>query len=63
MEKMELQNKLEIAEKRYAEMEARKEDFLKQYAETGSTLSLELANIETENMNKLALAIMKAKKK
>ena len=60
---MELQNKLEIAEKRYAEMEARKEDFLKQYAETGSTLSLELANIETENMNKLALAIMKAKKK
>lgn len=44
---MELQNKLEIAEKRYAEMEARKEDFLKQYAETGSTLSLELANIET----------------
>lgn len=63
MEKMELQNKLEIAEKRYAEMEARKEDFLKQYAETGSTLSLELANIETENMNKLALSIMKAKKK
>lgn len=60
---MELQNKLEIAEKRYAEMEARKEDFLKQYAETGSTLSLELANIETENMNKLALSIMKAKKK
>lgn len=60
---MELQNKLEIAEKRYAEMEARKEDFLKKYAETGSTLSLELANIETENMNKLALSIMKAKKK
>ena len=63
MEKMKLQNKLEIAEKRYAEMEARKEEFLKQYAETGSALSLELANIETENMNKLALSIMKAKKK
>ena len=59
---MKLQNKIEIAEKRYAEMEARKEDFLKQYAETGSTLILELANIETENMNKLALSIMKAKK-
>ena len=44
-------------------MEARKEDFLKQYAETGSALSLELANIETENMNKLALSIMKAKEK
>ena len=60
---MELQNKLEIAEKRYAEMEARKQDFLKQYTETGSALSLELANIETENMNKLALSIMEAKKK
>ena len=63
MEKMKLQNKLEIAEKRYAEMETRKNEFLKQYAETGSVLSLELANIETENMNKLALSIMKAKEK
>ena len=57
-----LVNKIEIAEKRYEEMEARKSEFMKQYAETGSSLSLELANIETENMNKLALSIMKAKK-
>lgn len=57
-----MKNKVEIAEKRYAEMEARKSEFMKQYAETGSSLNLELANNETENMNKLALAIMKAKK-
>lgn len=57
-----MKNKIEIAEKRYAEMEARKSEFMKQYAESGSPLSLELANNETENMNKLALAIMKAKK-
>ena len=54
-------NKIEIAEKRYSEMEARKAEFLKQYAESGSKLSLDLANVETENMDKLALAIMKAK--
>lgn len=57
-----MKNKVEIAEKRYAEMEVRKSEFMKQYAETGSLLNLELANNETENMNKLALAIMKAKK-
>ena len=55
-------SKIEIAEKRYSEMEARKAMFMKQYEESGSTLSLDLANVETENMNKLALAIMKAKK-
>jgi len=54
-------NKIEIAEKRYSEMEARKAEFLKQYKETGSKLSLELANVETENMDRLALSIMKAK--
>ena len=57
-----MKNKIEIAEKRYAEMETRKSEFMKNYVETGSSLSLELANIETENMNKLALSIMKAKK-
>ena len=57
-----MKNKIEIAEKRYSEMEARKAEFMKRYAETGSSLDLELANIETENMNKLALAIMEAKK-
>ena len=51
-----------MQKKRYAEMEVRKSEFMKQYAETGSLLNLELANNETENMNKLALAIMKAKK-
>ena len=55
-------NKIEIAEKRYAEMESRKAMFMKQYEESGSALSLDLANVETENMNKLTLAIMKAKK-
>ena len=55
-------NKIEIAEKRYEEMEVRKTEFLKQYAETGSSLSLELANIEQENMDRLVLSIMKAKK-
>lgn len=57
-----MRNKIEIAEKRYAEMETRKSEFMKQYAETGNTLNLELANVEQENMNKLALAIMRAKK-
>lgn len=57
-----MKNKIEIAEKRYAEMETRRAEFMKNYAETGSALSLELANVETENMNKLALSIMKAKK-
>ena len=57
-----MENKIEIAEKRYLEMEARKEKFIKQYAENGDSLNLELAQIENENMNKLALAIMKAKK-
>lgn len=55
-------SKIEVAEKRYAEMETRKAEFLKQYEESGSPLSLELANVETENMNRLALSIMKAKK-
>lgn len=54
--------KIEIAEKRFEEMEARKAEFMKQYAESGSLLNLELANIEQENMDKLALAIMVAKK-
>ena len=57
-----MKNKIEIAEKRFNEMENRKSEFMKQYAESGSELSLELAYNEQENMNKLALAIMKAKK-
>lgn len=57
-----MKNKIEIAEKRYAEMEARRSRFMKRYAATGDVLDLELATIETENMNKLALAIMEAKR-
>lgn len=57
-----MKNKIEIAEKRYLEMEARRSRFMKRYAETGNTLDLELAEIETENMNNLTLAIMKAKR-
>ncbi len=57
-----MKNKIEIAEKRFNEMENRKSEFMKQHAETGSSLSLELANIEQENMDRLALAIMEAKK-
>lgn len=55
-------SKIEIAEKRYEEMETRKAEFMKQYEESGNFLNLYLANIEAENMDKLALAIMKAKK-
>lgn len=58
-----MKNKIEIAEKRFMEMEVRKSEFMKQYAESGSLLSLELANNEQENMDELALAIMKAKRK
>ena len=43
-----MKNKIEIAEKRYEEMEARKSKFMKQYAESGRELSLELAYNETE---------------
>ena len=57
-----MKNKIEIAEVRFKEMEVRKEEFMKQYKENGSLLSLELANIEQENMNKLTLAIIKAKR-
>lgn len=57
-----MNDKIVIAEKRYSEMENRRSEFMKQYAETGSSLSLDLANDETENMGKLTLAIMKAKK-
>lgn len=60
---MNLQQKIEIAEKRYSEMEARKSEFMKQYAETGNKLSLELAEIEQDNMNTLIEAIMKAKRR
>lgn len=57
-----MENKIKIGERRYLEMEARKLEFMKKYKESGNSLYLELAQIENENMNKLAFAIMKAKK-
>ena len=57
-----MENKIKIAEKRYCEMENRKAEFMEKYKETGDLLNLELANVELENMNRIALAIMKAKK-
>ena len=57
-----MKNKIEIAEKRYKEMEARRARFTKKYAETGDTLYKDLANDETESMNKLIVAIIEAKR-
>ena len=57
-----MKNKIEIAEKRYAEMEARRASFTKKYAETGDTLYRDMANFETEDMNKLIVAIIEAKR-
>lgn len=54
--------KIKIAEKRYEEMETRKNQFMADYKNTGNPLSLELANEEQVNMDKLIVAIMKAKK-
>lgn len=60
---MKMENKIKIGERRYKEMEDRKLEFMKKYAESGDSLYLELAQSENENMNKLAFAIMKAKLK
>ena len=57
-----MENKIKIGERRYKEMEDRKLEFMKKYAKSCNSLYLELAQIENENMNKLAFAIMKAKK-
>ena len=57
-----MKNKIEIAEKRYSEMEARRSRFMKRYAETGDTLYKDLVSVETENMNKLIVSIMEAKR-
>lgn len=60
---MNLQQKIEIANKRYEEMEVGKREFLEDYMATGNKLSLELAEIEQDNMNTLIEAIMKAKRR
>lgn len=57
-----MEKKIEIAERRFEEMGSRKSEFLKRYAETNDPLQLELANVEAESMEKLALAIMKVKR-
>ena len=57
-----MKDKIEIAEKRYKEMETRRSVFMEKYAETGDTLYKDLANVETEDMNKLIVAIIEAKR-
>ena len=57
-----MKNKIRIAEQRYSEMENRKSAFMEKYAKTGDTLYRDLADNETENMNELIVAIMKAKR-
>lgn len=56
-----MKNRLEIASKRFKEMELRKERFLEDYKTTGNKLSLELANDEQRQMNELMEAMLKAK--
>ena len=56
-----MKKRLEIASKRFKEMENRKERFLENYKNTGNKLSLELANDEQRQMNELMEAILKAK--
>lgn len=56
-----MKKRLEIAYKRFEEMENRRELFLADYRNTGNKLSLELAEEEQRQMNKLIEAILKAK--
>ena len=56
-----MKKRLEIASKRFKEMEKRKERFLEKYQATGNKLSLELANDEQRQMDQLMEAILKAK--
>jgi len=56
-----MKKRLEIASKRFKEMENRRERFLEKYRNTGNKLSLELANDEQRQMNELMEAILKAK--
>ena len=58
---MTITKKLEIASKRFEEMEGRKEHFLEKYRNTGDRLFLELANDEQRQMDELMEAILKAK--
>lgn len=58
---MTMKKKLEIASKRFEEMEDRKEYFLEKYRNTSDRLYLELADDEQRQMNKLMDAILKAK--
>ena len=62
-ENKELKRRLEIAYKRFEEMESRKERFLEKYRKTRDKLYLELANDEQRQMNKLMDAILKAEAK
>ena len=56
-----LKKRLEIASKRFKEMEGRRERFLEKYRNTGDKLFLELADDEQRQMDELMDAILKAK--
>ena len=56
-----MKKRLEIASKRFKEMENRKERFLEKYRNTGNELYAELAEDEQRQMNDLVDAMLKAK--
>ena len=60
-EEKKMKKRLEIASKRFKEMENRKERFLEKYRNTGDRLFLELADDEQRQMNELMEAILEAK--
>ena len=60
-EEKKMKKRLEIASKRFKEMEGRRERFLEKYRNTGDKLFLELANDEQRQMNELMEAVLKAK--
>ena len=61
MTKREMKKRLEIASKRFKEMENRRERFLGKYRNTSDKLFLELADDERRQMDELMEAMLKAK--
>ena len=55
-------DKIKIAEQRIEEAEANAKYFAKMFAKTGDEMYKEMREVEIEKMNKIAEAIMKAKK-
>ena len=56
-----MEKRLEIASKRFKEMENRKERFLEKYRSSGNKLFTDLAEDEQRQMNELVDAMLKAK--